>query len=192
MTIFVYRASSVNPKRGKLSGWTDFPTEFQSLNIPLPISADVGTDRTPKNDLQSDPSSAKSISMSEVDAKIAAAEARTDTKFAEMMGELRLINQKLEHVEKSTSGIRLNIWLAAATAVGLVVAVFSWGTSMFGVGMDAQSIADQSAKNALTQIQPAVDQLGTAVKNSNDRLSEIMAIFERIEKNPPAQTTPNQ
>lgn len=107
--------------------------------------------------------------MSEIDAKIAASEARTDTKFAEMMGELRLINQRLEHVENSTSGLRMNTWLAAATAVALVVAIFSWGSSMFGVGMDAQSIANQSAKSLLDQAEP--------------RFSSMNANFERLDKN---------
>ncbi|MBD7992870.1 hypothetical protein H9643_19010 [Ochrobactrum sp. Sa2BUA5] len=150
--------------------------------------------------LKAEPESATSISMSEVDAKIAAAEARTDTKFAEMMGELRVITQKLEHVEKSTSGIRLNIWLAAATAVGLVVGIFSWGTSMFGVGMDAQSIADQSAKNVVIQAEPRFANMNDSFrrmdKNYETLQQQMGVILTAVEaqKNPknPIQNIPNQ
>lgn len=104
--------------------------------------------------LQSPASSATSNGMSEVDAKIAAAEARTDTKFAQVMGELRLINQRLEHVEGYTRNLRSTVIGTGIAAVALVVGIFGWGASMFGVGMDAQSIANQSAKNVVELAQP--------------------------------------
>lgn len=141
-------------------------------------------------------------SMSEVDAKIEAAEARTDTKFAEMMGELRVISGKLEHLDEnyretrtSISSLKSTVIVTAVTTVlaigGLFYTALQYGNSMFTAGLDTQTIAEQSAKNALNQIQPSVDQLGTAVKKSNDRLSEIMAIFDRLEKQTPP-TPPNQ
>lgn len=131
--------------------------------------------------------------MSEIDAKIAAAEARTDTKFAEMMGELRLINQKLEHVEKSTAGIRLNIWLAAATAVGLVVAVFSWGTSMFGVGMDAQTVADKSASIVFDKAQSEFQAINVRYDRLEKQIDLILTNLKPDAKpgqNSPVQTIP--
>src|SRR5690554_4963001 len=76
--------------------------------------------------------------MDVVDAKIAAAEARTDAKFAQVIGELRTI-------EHATSGIKTTVVLTGLTAVALVVAIFGWGASMFGTGMDAQTVADRAA-----------------------------------------------
>lgn len=142
--------------------------DFQTGKIFLQGGPEIPVKQLSSEQLKRMGRSANITDMSEVDAKIAAAEARTDTKFAEMMGELRLINQKLEHVEKSTAGIRLNIWLAAATAVGLVVAVFSWGTSMFGVGMDAQTVADKSAS--------------IVIEKAQTEFQSINARYDRLEK----------
>lgn len=133
--------------------------------------------------------------MSEVDAKIAASEARTDTKFTEVMGELRLINQRIGHVdqrlghleqrmdrvETSFSAIRLNIWLAAATTIGLV-AIFGWGTTMFGTGMDAQSISDQSAKNAIQQVEPRLDSLEKRMGALETQMGTILTFIEGQKK----------
>ncbi|MGK8640344.1 hypothetical protein ACRS7F_13305 [Brucella anthropi] len=139
--------------------------------------------------------------MSEVDAKIAAAEARTDTKFAQVMGELATmradfngkfdtLGARLDHVEKSTSGIRLNIWLAAATAVGLVVGIFSWGTSMFGVGMDAQSVADQSAKNVVEQAKPQFDAINARYDRLEQQMGVILTAIEAQKRADPTPLTP--
>lgn len=99
--------------------------------------------------------------VSEIDAKIAAAEARTDTKFAELMGELKLlrsdlsgdfkaIEARIAHVETSTSGIKSTVVttgiVTAVAVLGLVVAIFGWGSQMFGVGMTADSVAKQAAQ----------------------------------------------
>jgi len=177
--------------------------DFQTGKIFLQGGPEIPVKQLSSEQLKRMGRSANITDMSEVDAKIAAAEARTDTKFAEMMGELRVISGKLEHLDEnyretrtSISSLKSTVIVTAVTTVlaigGLFYTALQYGNSMFTAGLDTQTIADQSAKNALSQIQPSVDQLGTAVKNSNDRLSEIMAIFERIEKNPPAQTTPNQ
>lgn len=79
--------------------------------------------------------------MSIVDAKIAAAEARTDTKFAQVLA-------RLDAIEKSTSGLRLNVWLAAATALGLGVAAMSFGSSQFGNGVMVTTVAVQDSAEA--------------------------------------------
>lgn len=87
-------------------------------------------------------------SMSVIDAKIAASEARTDTKFSEVMGELRLINQRLGHVDDSVKGTRLNTWLAAATALGLALAAMALGSSQFGNGVMVTTAAVEDASQA--------------------------------------------
>lgn len=120
----------------------------------------------------------------EIEAKIAAAEARTDTKFAEFMGELRVINKRLDHmdatqsrVEASTSSLKTTIVTttigAAIGAVALVVGIFGWGSQMFGVGMDAGSIATQSAKTAVERVQPQLD----AITAKNERVEQQLGVI---------------
>ena len=106
-----------------------------------------------------------------VDAKIAASEARTDAKFAELRGDMRAgfsdirtefasilgeikemradIGGRLDHVEKATTGLRANIWFAAIAAVGLVAAILAWGGDQFGRGLEIGRSAPQA------QSQPA-------------------------------------
>ncbi|WP_420960063.1 hypothetical protein [Brucella sp. IR073] len=140
-----------------------------------------------------------SSTMSEVDAKIAASEARTDTKFAQVMGEFRLLNQRFDHFDQRLgkveqrldhhelvfSSLRLNIWLASATTVGLVIAILSWGTSMFGVGLDAQTIAEQAGKNAVQQVQPRLDNMETRLGNLEKQVGEILTTLQALKKEQP-------
>lgn len=90
--------------------------------------------------------------MEVVDAKIAAAEARTDAKFERMIGEFSTmraeINGRLDHIEKSTSGIRLNIWLAAASILALSVAAMGFGATQFGNGVMLTTAAVEDAATA--------------------------------------------
>lgn len=58
-----------------------------------------------------------------VDAKIAAAEARTDTKFAELRGELKLLPTKA------------TVWGAVATGVALILAALAFAGDRFDTGM---------------------------------------------------------
>ncbi|GGA92128.1 hypothetical protein GCM10011491_20170 [Brucella endophytica] len=161
--------------------------------------------------LPDDGASVISSTMSEVDAKIVASEARTDTKFAQVMGELRLINQRFDHVEKrldhvdqridqveerveqrlarvetALSPIRLNIWLASATTIGLVIALLSWGTSMFGTGLDTQTIADQASKNAMQQVQPRLGDMEARLGNLEKQVGEVLTTLQTMKKEQPA------
>lgn len=80
--------------------------------------------------------------MSEiVDAKIAASEARTDAKFVQVLA-------RLESIEKSTQGLRLNTWLAAATALGLAIAAMALGAAHFGNGVMVTTAAVHDAAAA--------------------------------------------
>lgn len=90
--------------------------------------------------------------MSVIDAKIEAAEARTDTKFAQVLA-------RLDAIEKSTSGLRLNVWLAAATALGLAVAAMAFGASQFGNGVMVTSAAVQDAAEAKRIAQENADEV---------------------------------
>ncbi|MEH3047986.1 hypothetical protein [Sphingomonas adhaesiva] len=79
--------------------------------------------------------------MDTVDAKIAASEARTDTKFAELRGDLSRF---------ATKG---TVWGAMGTALGIVLAVAAFGGDRFDAGMTVKdavqaSVADQRARDA--------------------------------------------
>lgn len=97
--------------------------------------------------------------MEVVDAKIAAAEARTDTKFAELLGELRLINQQIDHVEKSTGGLRSTVIGTGIGVVAVAIAVMAYGAQWFGIGMDAQQVSERAAQSALEKVQPQMQSL---------------------------------
>jgi RNA 3'-terminal phosphate cyclase len=97
--------------------------------------------------------------MDAVDAKIAAAEARTDTKFAELLGEMRLMNQRLDHVEKSTSGMRSTVIGTGIGVVAVAIAVMAYGAQWFGVGMDAQQVSERAAASALSKVEPKMNSL---------------------------------
>ena len=71
----------------------------------------------------------------ELDAKIAASEARTDTKFAELLGEIKAINATLSSVQMMTAGTKSAI-VATGVAVfigmaGLVIGMLAYGGSTF-------------------------------------------------------------
>ncbi|TKV76722.1 hypothetical protein [Rhizobium sp. AU243] len=122
------------------------------------------------------PSVSKGISesMETVDAKIAAAEARTDTKFAELLGELRLINQRMEHVERSTSGMRSTVIGTGIGVVAVVIAIMAYGAQWFGLGMDAQQVAERAVQGAAQQVQPQIDALASSSKDLDGKLNLII------------------
>jgi hypothetical protein len=101
--------------------------------------------------------------MSIVDAKIAAAEARTDTKFAELVGELRVI-------ERSTNGIKATTVLTGISVVAVVAAILSWGTAMFGTGMDAQTVADRAAVSVEMRM---TEQLQTSIARYEEMTTRL-------------------
>ena len=98
--------------------------------------------RQSKVDLEQD-AMADSSTPTETELRIQLAEARTDKKFAEMLGEVRTgfaaLGARLEAVERSTSGIRTTvITTAIGTGIGvlaLVVAIMSYGQTWFGIGV---------------------------------------------------------
>lgn len=86
--------------------------------------------------------------MDVLDAKIAAAEARTDTKFAALTGKLDLMNSRLDGIKDATSGLSFNTWLAAGSAVGVVLAAMAIGVSQFGNGVMVTTAAVNDAAEA--------------------------------------------
>jgi len=90
------------------------------------------------------------ITREEMDARFRTAAAETNAKFAEMIGEVRLIssdlkgelgniNTRLDHVERSTSGVKGTIIITAVGVIAIVVAVvigvLAFGAQWFGLGL---------------------------------------------------------
>ncbi|NKE77834.1 hypothetical protein [Ochrobactrum sp. MC-1LL] len=156
--------------RQNLGGWTSFIHEYNVIDDDARPAIGESERQKDTERLQSSTTSATSMFMSEVDAKIAAAEARTDTKFAQMMGELttmraeingkfETLSTRLDHVEGATKGMRSTVIGTGIGVVAVIIAVMAYGAQWFGLGVDTQSISDQAAKNVLIQAQPRLDNL---------------------------------
>lgn len=102
------------------------------------------------------------ITREEIAARIEASEARTDTKFAQMMGELHAMRAELggkldtigvrvDSVEKSTHGTKATIIVTGIAVVGLVVAIMAFGSQSIGIGFSASEIATTAAQRALSE-----------------------------------------
>lgn len=105
------------------------------------------------------------MSAAEIDAKIAAAEARTDTKFAQLLGRLDVMNQKLTALDKSVSDLRGDNRSLRTLTVGSSIAVFfgiaatvlgalAYGGQLFSTGMNVSGIADAAAERAVNRVYP--------------------------------------
>lgn len=80
----------------------------------------------------------------EIDAKIAAAEARTDTKFAQLFGEVR-------HIQQSVSGTKTTIIITGIAVLGVLVAILGYGQQWLGLGLNISDVAQKSATSAIEQ-----------------------------------------
>lgn len=141
--------------------------------VPNPTEGDPGPDSPAVSTFGG--GGPTSTGMEAVDAKIAAAEARTDTKFAQVLA-------RLDAIEKSTHGMKTTVILTAIAAVGLVVAVMGWGNQMLGTGMNVQAISDHSAQNAIAQTQPKFDAIDKQFTDLNTRFSTLI---EAVQKTAP-------
>jgi len=100
--------------------------------------------------------------MDAVDAKIAAAEARTDTKFAELRGDLRGLPNRAD-MEANATSLRNNVWGAALTALAITLAVIAFGGDRFDAGMGAGSA-----------VAPVVEQQKARDAAQDQKLDEIL------------------
>lgn len=84
--------------------------------------------------------------------------ARTDTKFAEMLGEMRTgfasINGRLDHLEKTGVDVKATISNVKTTVIGtgigvlaLTLAALSYGQAWFGIGVSTRDVV----KSAVTE-----------------------------------------
>jgi hypothetical protein len=133
--------------------------------------------------LQSAGSGSTLHDMSEVDAKIAAAEARTDTKFAEMMGELKLISYTTRGLKTTiiTTGIATVIGLGALT-----IGVMAYGGQMFGLGLDTDEIVQRAAEAAGKQSAAELAFLREQIEQTNSQLGALIEAYGGKPPEPPA------
>jgi hypothetical protein len=113
--------------------------------------------------------------MDTVDAKIAAAEARTDTKFAELQGSIKLefaeLRGNLTHLQSAVDG-KPGLWALVATVatgaagiIGIILAVLAFGGDRFDAGLglsgqqQAQEQHDAKQDEALQGIGAKLDRL---------------------------------
>jgi len=89
------------------------------------------------------------MTREEFESKLEAAAAKTDTKFAEMLGEIRLISSdikgeigkvstRLDSVERSTGGVKATIILTAIAGLAIVVGILGYGQQWFGIGLSTR------------------------------------------------------
>ena len=101
---------------------------------------------------------------SETELRVQLAEARTDTKFAEMLGEVRIgfakmdgrfgeIEARMGGLERSTSGIKATVIGTGIAVVALVIAVMTYGQTWFGIGVSTRDVV----KAAVTEYRQQQD-----------------------------------
>lgn len=107
----------------------------------------------PEDELKHGGGGGTSGGMETVDAKIAASEARTDTKFAELRGDLK---------DFATKG---TVWQAAATIIAVILAAIAFGGDRFDAGIGMADVAqnqiqrDAEQDQAVKRMEAKLDQL---------------------------------
>ena len=101
----------------------------------------------------------------EFDSKLETTVARTDTKFAELIGEIRVIssdlkgemgkiNTRLDGVERSTAGVKGTVvWVALGT-IAIVIGVMAFGQQWFGIGMSTRDIVRTTVQEMQIPLPP--------------------------------------
>ncbi len=94
----------------------------------------------------------------EVDAKIAASEARTGEKFAALRGDFRAdfesMRGEIKAVAASTSGLKTTVIGTGIAVVAIVIAVLAYGGDRFGAGADISGIIERAAIRAAEEVLP--------------------------------------
>lgn len=95
------------------------------------------------------------------DAKIAASEARNDTKIAQITGKLDLVLSKLDaaqdetrtafsHIKDDNRAVRANQWVIAVGLAILIVAVVALFPVFFGIGTQVKDMVDHAVESHFT------------------------------------------
>jgi hypothetical protein len=130
------------------------PQPAASITASTAQNARLGADGSLHNQVMS----AGAMNREEIDAKIAASEARTDTKFARLDGQIAQVLLKLDTIHADNSSVKTNVW----AGVGLIVAViallagvtFALGPAAFMAGLDIHDRIETSVKSATSPTKP--------------------------------------
>jgi hypothetical protein len=90
------------------------------------------------------------------------AEARTDKKFADMLGEVRVgfasiegkisaLDGRLSALERATAGIKPTIILTGLAVAALMVATLTYGQTWFGIGVSARDVVKSAVAEYISQ-----------------------------------------
>jgi hypothetical protein len=104
------------------------------------------------------------LTRSEIDAKIAASEARTDSKFARIEGKFDLVFEKLDRIHNDfnllrednaslrndNKSLKYQIWGVGVGLAALIVAVISLLPPFFGAGVQIKDIVDAAIEKKLS------------------------------------------
>jgi hypothetical protein len=106
------------------------------------------------------------ITREEIDAKIAASEARGDVRFVELKAhidaqgaaiakEVAVMSTRLGGVEGYVSGLKSTVIITGVSiffgVAALLVAVLAYGGQWFGLGLDTSQVVDQAADRAIAR-----------------------------------------
>lgn len=124
--------------------------------------------------------------MELMDAKIAASEARTDTKFAEVLGELRSMRAQTSHLP-TTGAMIATVIASTAAAVSLIVGVLALGGDRFDGGVSVGQ-AGVEAKIALDRVINENEAQSRQIEQVSQQLQKVLFA---ISNDPATQQSPN-
>lgn len=117
----------------------------RSHDKPQSLSEDIGSGRTQNTSGVDDMADQ---TREEVDAKISASEARTETKIARLEGKLDLVLSKLDHVAEDNRSTRANQWVIAFGLAVLIVGVAALFPVFFGMGAQLRDMVRDEVVNS--------------------------------------------
>jgi hypothetical protein len=91
-----------------------------------------------------------------VDAKIAAAEARTETKVARIEGKLDLVLSKLGDVRDGQRSVVANIWVVFAALAAIIIGSIAAAPVIFDLGMKLRETITNEIQQRLPTPTPGV------------------------------------
>lgn len=98
------------------------------------------------------------ISREEIASKLDAVEARSQAKFAEIMGEIKASHAHISGQIATAQAKALDRWTAIGIAVGmaaLIFAILAYGGDLFGMGVSTGEVAEKAAREAVVAYQAA-------------------------------------
>lgn len=144
------------------------------------LGYEIEEERTPAPAFSGGPPTGGDMSI--IDAKIAASEARTDTKFAQVLA-------RLDNIDERTKGLKANIWLATATAIGLVFAALAFGVGQFGNGVMVTTATIQDSVQARKIAEDNAAEVRALREDFGTLNQKLDGIYKAIEasRTPPQQ-----